>query len=168
MQKTFLKHLVDHEVIMKGDFVLRSGKRSPHYINIKKAIGVPELLVTMTKKLAERVPKQATCIAATGYGGVALATLVATRLSLPLVLVRDKRKDHGTQEMIDGYVPKKTDRVCIVDDVFTTGSSMMDVLEKLSSTGCSFTTHLVVVDRSSAKHHLSVQGVLTEKDLISI
>ena len=81
---------------------------------------------------------------------------------LPLVLVRDKVKDHGTKKIIDGYIPNRSDVVCIVDDVFTTGSSIKDTKEKLMPLKVKFTKPVVVLNRSKKS---TVISILTKKNL---
>jgi len=82
--------------------------------------------------------------------------LVAYKKKLPLILVREKIKDHGTKKVIDGYIPNKKDTICIIDDVFTTGSSIRDTKEKLSITRARYTKSIVVLNRSKDKSVLSV------------
>ncbi len=148
--------LLRKNILKFGEFTLRSGEVSKYYCDIKEALGDPKLLKMMVKELVLRVPKGATCIAGSGYGGITLATLVAYKLGLPLSLVRDVVKNHGTKKLVDGFVPTTRDRVCIVDDVFTTGSSIADTKLKLESTKCKFTKPLVVLDRSTKREVISV------------
>lgn len=151
-------------ILTYGDFTLRSGVKTDYYCDIKEALGDPELVTILTDALVKIVPKGATCIAGSGYGGITLASLVAYKLKLPLSLVRDKIKDHGTKKSIDGYLPTNKDRVCIVDDVYTTGSSIRDTKEKLTPTKVKFSKAIVVLVRSNKKEVLSL---LSDKDLIS-
>ena len=81
---------------------------------------------------------------------------------MPLILVRDKIKNHGTKKSIDGYIPNRKDVICIIDDVFTTGSSITKVKEKLALFGVKFTKSIVVLNRSNKSNVISV---LSDKDL---
>src|SRR5690606_6420313 len=124
MNKPLAKLLNKNNILKYGNFTLRSGITSHYYCDIKEAFGHPQILNKITNELLKLIPKNSTCIAGSGYGGITLATLVAYKKKLPLVLVRDKVKDHGTKKVIDGYAPNKKDFVCIIDDVYTTGSSI--------------------------------------------
>ena len=84
-------------------------------------------------------------------------------MKLPLILVRDKVKDHGTKNLIDGYIPNKQDLVCIIDDVFTTGTSITNTKERLVLLGVKFVKPVVVLNRSRSK---TVLSVLSDKDLL--
>ncbi len=154
--------LKQNNILTYGDFTLRSGEQSSYYCDIKQALGNPKVLKLIITELIKLVPMKTTCIAGSGYGGITLASLVAHKLGLPLSLVRDKVKDHGTKKLIDGYIPNKKDVVCIIDDVFTTGSSITDTREKLVITNTKFTKPLVVLNRSSNKQVISV---LCDRDL---
>lgn len=163
MKNTFLRKVLQKENILKhGDFILRSGIRSSYYCDIKEALGKPKILNRIIDGAIALIPKATTCIAASGYGGITLASIIAHRKKLPIVLVRDKVKNHGTKKIIDGYVPTKNDFVCIVDDVFTTESSIKYTKQKLVFLKCKFVTPVVVLNRSTKK---SVVSILSDKDL---
>lgn len=163
MNNPLVKKLKEKGIFVQGDFVLRNGESSDYYCDIKKSLGDPKLLQHIVRALLPLVPSQTTCIAGSGYGGITLASLVAYKKKLPLALVRDKIKDHGTKKVIDGYVPNKKDIVCIIDDVFTTGSSIKDTKEKLIPLQVKFTKPLVVLNRSKSK---SIICVTEEKDFL--
>lgn len=164
MKKNLAQKLQDNQILKYGQFTLKSGITSSYYCDIKQALGYPLLLSKIVKELVSLVPPQTTCIAGSGYGGVTLASLVSYKMKLPLVLVRDKVKDHGTKKAVDGYIPTKKDRVCIVDDVFTTGSSITNTKEKLTPFGVKFVKPVVVLSRSKSK---TIYSVLSDKDLLS-
>lgn len=164
MKKKLTKLLQQKNIIHYGDFVLRSKEHSTYYCDIKQALGNVSILEEIIKELLPLIPKDTTCIAGSGYGGVTLASLVAYKKKLPLTLVRDKVKDHGTKKIIDGYLPTRKDYVCIVDDVFTTGSSITDTKEKLKVTKSKLVKPVVVLNRSKKS---SVLSVLSDKDLVT-
>lgn len=107
--KKLLKLLKDEVVIQYGEFNLTSGIKASYYCDMKLAFGNPRILKVLVKELSPLVPKRTTCVAGLGYGGITLATLISYKLDLPLILVRDKAREHGTKKMIDGYVPSKKD-----------------------------------------------------------
>ena len=115
-------------VIEKGDFKLRGGSNSNIYFNIKKAYGYPKLLEKISEELFGLIDKDITCVAASGYGGIPLAVAISQKYSLYLTMIRPELKDHGNLWLVDGYVPTRQDNVAIIDDVFTTGSSLSDTI----------------------------------------
>lgn len=159
---SLIHELKNKKIIKFGDYTLRSGIKSKYYCDIKEALGNPKILDLIVNQLIKDVPKNSTCIAGSGYGGISLASLVAYKLRIPLVLVRDKVKNHGTKKTIDGYLPTKKDIVCIVDDVFTTGSSLNETREKLAITGVRFCKPVVVLKRKNSKN---VICLISDKDI---
>lgn len=163
MNRNLIKKLKDKKILTYGDFTLRSGERTNFYCDIKEALGNSDLLKMIVDGLLKKVPENATCIAGSGYGGITLASLVAYKKKLPLVLVRDKVKAYGTKKAIDGHVPTSKDVVCIVDDVFTTGSSIKDTKDKLVVTKAKFTKSVVVLNRSNSK---SISSLIQVEEII--
>jgi len=125
---------------------LKSGESSNVYIDIKAAFGDPQLLRVFVRELGNMVDPKTTCIAGAGYGGLPLASALSLRLKLPLVLVRDAKKIHGRTVWIDGYVPRSSDRVAIVDDVYTVGTGMKHIERVLRKTKAPIIGRFVVVD----------------------
>ncbi len=168
MQTELIHQLTAIGVIQKGNFVLRSGEESQYYCDIKKAFGNPEVLADLANALYQLIPKGTTALAALGYGGIPIATALSLKSSLPLCLVRDAVKDHGTQQQLDGYVPTKSDVVAIVDDVCTTGSSVRDTLQKLAPIGCGVNAILVIAQRGDVKMDIPVHALITDADLFTV
>ncbi len=163
MKKNRLVQLLIQEKIIKyGNFTLHSGEKSTYYCDMKQALGNVKLLDTIIRELTKATPASATCIAGSGYGGIALASLVAYKKKLPLVLIRDTLRKHGTKQLVEAYIPTKKDKACIIDDVFTTGSSIAEAKEKLSPYKCRFTKPLVVLNRSKNK---SVIALVTKDEI---
>ena len=165
-----IKKLKELGVVIKEPIRLRSGKMSNFYVDIKKAYGDPWaffLLVEAMSNLLKSNFNNTTCVGACGYGGIPLATAVALKNNLKLSLIRDKVKNHGTKEMIDGYIPNMQDRVVVIDDVFTTGNSITQVIEALKPTGAKILQACVVVKRGDAQLEISVKHLLTVEDLLS-
>jgi orotate phosphoribosyltransferase len=162
--KLIIKLLKERNILKYGNFKLRNGMHSTYYCDIKESLGNPEILSKILEKLIVLIPEKSTCVVGSGYGGITLSSLISYKKRLPLTLVRDKIKDHGTGKIIDGYVPNKKDYCCIVDDVFTTGSSINDTKEKLSILKCKFVKPVVVLNRSTKN---SVISILKDKDLLN-
>lgn len=164
---TLISLLKKKHILKFGTFTLRSGEVSHYYCDIKEAMGDPVILRMMMKELVRLVPVNVTCIAGSGYGGISLATLVAYQRRLPLVLVRDRVKDHGTKKSIDGYMPGRKDVVCIIDDVFTTGSSIRDTKEKLKANRVKYSKSVVVLNRSiQTRHKKEVLSLIDGADIV--
>lgn len=154
------------KIIKFGSYTLTSGIQSHYYCDVKEVLGDSVLLRKVISELVKIIPKQATCIAGMGYGGISLASLVAFNLKLPIVMVRDKPREHGTKKTIDGYITRNKVVVCVVDDVFTTGSSIRNIKSKLLHTKTKFTKSVVVLNRSNFANTKEVVSLITDKDIV--
>lgn len=126
-----LEKLKESGVIKEGDFVLKGGEKSNLYFDIKKAYGNPTLFKEILSEVSKLIPKEATCIAGSGNGGIPLATALSLETNKKLSIVRDVEKNHGTRQMIDGYIPQDSDKVVVVDDVLTSGTSLRNTIKNL-------------------------------------
>ena len=153
-------------IVKKGRFILTSGKTSDFYIDMKKVLGYPKASELVCSELCKIINKKTTCIASIGCGGLPLAARVSLKLGLPLVVVREKQRKRGLKNLIDGYVPGKNDRVAIVDDVFTMGTSMTKIIKALSKTKTKVIGGCVAVNREEvSKFIIPIKSLLIKKDL---
>ncbi|KKT28062.1 MAG: Orotate phosphoribosyltransferase [Candidatus Yanofskybacteria bacterium GW2011_GWA2_44_10] len=154
-------------VAKRGQVVLTTGLRSDFYIDLKIAYGDPELLQLMISEVLKRMDKNITCVAGLGHGGIPLATALALNKNLKLVLVRKEKRKHGSKKWIDGYCPIKSDRIVVVDDVLTTGSSIKEIIRKIEPTGAKIIKCIVIVNRSpNKKFKFKVEYLVKAEDLL--
>lgn len=166
MRNRLIKRLKELGVVRMEKVKLKNDGASDFYIDIKKAYGDQEAMRLMSQIIGEKLDKNITCIAAGGYGGLPLATAVAVKNNLKLTLIREKPKTHGRNVWIDGYIPTKKDSVAVVDDVFTTGGSLRQIIKvlgkiKVKIKGCS-----VVIKRANRKVGFSLDYILESRDLL--
>jgi orotate phosphoribosyltransferase len=131
---------------LKGDFVLRSGKRSNRYFDKFLFETDPALLRRLGKRLAELVPKETQRLAAPELGAVLLGGAVSVETGLPLVLVRKEPKAYGTSKQIEGRF-EAGDRVTVIEDVVTTGGDSLRSAQVLRDAGLDVIHLVVVLDR---------------------
>ena len=128
MKKELIKRLKKFDIIESNPVRLKHAGNSSFYINIKKAYGNPDTLEFISQEMWKIVSKKATCVAASGLGGIPLASNISTRYDLNLTLIREKPKGHGLNRLIEGYIPVKEDKIALIDDVFTTGKSLKKMI----------------------------------------
>lgn len=141
--------LKDCEAIRFGDFTLASGKKSRYYIDIKKASTNPDVLKCIAIEMKEKIQQKSIhgdFIGCVALGGVPIAVAVSLETSMPLVIVRKETKDYGTKGQIIGD-PKPGSSVILVEDVTTTGGSVIKAITILKEKGLEVRFVLVVVDR---------------------
>ncbi len=127
-----------------GEFVLTSGRKSSFYVDVKKALTKPEILETIAREMSDYVVED--LIAGMELGAVPIAAAVSLRSMKPYLILRKGKREHGTGKRIEGdYSSART--VIIVEDVATTGGSIIRSAEILRAEGLKVDRALVVVDR---------------------
>lgn len=144
------QHLLAHSV-RRGDFVLKSGRRSDWFIDSKQTICAPDVMVDVATQLLERIPPDATALGGLTMGadGVTFITaaVAATRgRMLRAFSVRKEEKDHGAKGRIAGSL-LVGDRVVITEDTVTRGTSLLEAARVVRDFGASVVLLLAVVDR---------------------
>ena len=163
-----IKLLKDNEVYIEGDFTLSSGKKSNYYINMKKAITEPEILSTISKLIYDKIKDEnIDKIAGPALGAVPIATAVSLQSKLPLLMIRKQKKGYGTSKLIEGEL-NEGDNVVIVEDVSTTGGSLLKAINAIQDNGGNVVKAFVVVDRKEgAIENFKKEGIELEP-LLSI
>ena len=131
---------------LKGDFVLRSGRRSNVYFDKYLFETRPAILRTLGQELALLVPDGVDRLAAPELGAVLLGGAVMLEAELPLVIVRKEAKDYGTSKAVEGVL-EKGDRVCLIEDVLTTGGEAIKAAGRLRDLGADVVRLISVLDR---------------------
>ena len=127
--------LKENEVFLEGDFTLSSGKKSNYYINMKKAITEPEILSTISKLIASKIDDgDIDKVAGPALGAVPIATAVSLESGLPLLMIRKEKKGYGTSKLIEGEL-NENDNVVVVEDVSTTGGSLLKAIKAIKDNG---------------------------------
>jgi orotate phosphoribosyltransferase len=134
---------------LEGDFLLRSGKRSKYYLDKFRFETRPDLLGPLGEAIAaavrEREP-EAVRIAAPVLGAVPLAAAASLAGGMPFVIVRDKAKEYGTANRLEGaYEPGEC--VCLVEDIVTSGGALVESVEAVREAGLRVANAICVVDR---------------------
>ncbi|EHR79222.1 orotate phosphoribosyltransferase [Thermococcus litoralis DSM 5473] len=162
MKKDQLIEMIFKEKAIEfGHFILSSGKESDYYINIKKLITNPKalrLIAFLIKAKTEELGLGYDKIAGPELGAVPIAVSLALETEKPILIVRKKKKSYGTGRQIEGVITPG-DRVLLVEDVTTTGNSVLRAAKVLEGEGAKVVAIMVVVDREEgAKELLSREG----------
>jgi orotate phosphoribosyltransferase len=148
--------LATHGAVRHGDFVLASGARSGVYVDIKSALTDPGVLSAVALEITGRCSFGA--VAGVAVGGVPLAVAVSLAAGKPYVIVRGGEKGHGTGGRIIGGV--RGVPTLLVEDVTTTGGSVLSAVRLLREAGASVERVVTVVDRlEGAAQALAAEGV---------
>ena len=150
-KKALIKRLHEIGVIVNKPVLLRSSITADFYCDIKKAYGYSDVLNAFVDEIGKKIDDSITAITGSGYGGLPLAAVLSLRFNKHFVAVRDNIKKHGRKERFDGYTPTPRDRVLIVDDVLTAGSSVCETIAALKKTGATIAEVIVLVKRGEAE-----------------
>jgi orotate phosphoribosyltransferase len=167
-------HILEHSV-RRGDFVLKSGRRSSWFIDSKQTVCRPEAMVAVADAVLEVIPEDVTAIGGLTMGAdpVAFVTagVAATRgRALKAFSVRKEVKDHGGGGRIAGALDPG-DRVVITEDTVTRGTSLLEAAHAVREAGAEPVLLVAVVDRGgtveamAAAEGLPFRAVLTAPDL---
>ena len=149
MKEELIRAFFEEKAILFGHFILTSGRESDYYINVKKLSTNPRALRLIARLMAEEAEGagiEFDRVAGPELGAVPIATAVTLETGKPLVIVRKKPKGHGTGSQIEGEV-KPGERILLVEDVTTTGGSVLRAAEVLEREGARIAAIMVVVDR---------------------
>ncbi len=156
--------------LLRGEFTLRSGRKSNYYLDKYLFETQPDILVALGKLFANRVNSNVDRIAGAELGAVALAATTAIECGKPFVIIRNQKKDYGTSKLLEGTL-NAGERVLIVEDVLTTGGQVLEAARTLEQAGAKIDRIVAVIDRmEGARQNLESAGyvfesLFTTKDL---
>ena len=139
----------------KGDYTLSSGRKTDHYVNCKPVSLSGEGSILVGTLLLDLIDDETLAVAGLTLGADPLVTSVAMtswldqtkRTKLDALIIRKEAKDHGTTSQIEGRLPVQGCKVCVLEDVVTTGESAMKAVRVLREAGYKVEQVLSIVDR---------------------
>ena len=139
----------------KGDYTLSSGRKTDHYVNCKPVTLSGEGSILIGTLLLDLVEDETLAVAGLTLGADPLVTSVAMtswldntkRTKLDALIIRKESKDHGTTSQIEGMLPVQGCKICVLEDVVTTGESAMKAVRVLREAGYKVEQVLSIVDR---------------------
>ncbi len=149
--KEFAIFLHQNDIIKFGDFTLASGKKSSYYIDLRLVASFPHIFRKMTKNLQKLVSEKTgldnfDSLVSVPTGGLVIGSALAIETVKPLIYVRDKPKDYGTTKSIEGKIYSGM-KVVLIDDVITTGNSVINAIKQLKDARLSISDVYVIIDR---------------------
>ena len=149
--KKKLLEIIKRDALTKGDFTLASGKKSSYYIDMKKAILKPEGAYLSARAVLEMLPEDISAVGGVPLGAV---PVVSAMVALSFVekrqvdgfLIRKQAKGYGTNKCIEGEVTVGS-KVALIEDVVTTGGSVVSAAEKIREYGLEVVKIIALVDR---------------------
>lgn len=135
------------QTIKFGDFLMKSGVRSPIYIDLRPLVSYPKILETIARELINLSSNlKYDVMAGVPYTALPIAVHISEINGKPLIYARKEVKDYGTSRKIEG-VYKKGQKCVIIDDIITDGGSKFENIEPLEKAGLKVKDVVIVIDR---------------------
>lgn len=168
--KARLVDLIKRKSFIQGPEIrLASGRTSTFYFNMKPTAFDPEGAALIAQLILEKLyERKADYVGGLEMGAVPIVAVVshasfAGRWPIPGFFVRKQAKEHGTGQLIEGIADiaeLRGKRAVLIDDVTTTGGSVLKAVEAARESGCTADTVITVVDRlEGAEENLARHGV---------
>ena len=143
--------LIFNDALKIGDYILFSGKKSPYYVDLRQAISDPITMDLIANSLARIIDNEIgrnkfDKILGVPTAGIPFTTIVCQKLAMPMLYYRKERKEHGVRKKIEGKM-EKNDRILMIDDLITTGKSVIQAAEAVREQGGLVTELVVLLDR---------------------
>lgn len=162
--KEFAIFLQESGAIKFGNFKLSSGKESAYYVDLRLVPSFPHQFRKMVKSLQNLISEKIGLdsfdyIASVPTSGLVIASALAIETVKPLIYIRQKPKDYGTSSLIEGKIPEGS-RVVLVDDVGTTGHSLLNAIKAIKDAKIIIDSAFVIVNRlEGARENLEAEKV---------
>lgn len=155
------KMFVDAGALLEGHFLLTSGRHSNRYMQCAQVLQYPAYTEALSRILADRFRNDGVdVVVGPAMGGIIVAYEVARQLGVRGIFCE---RENGVMTLRRGFSIQPGERILVVEDVITTGGSVMEVMEVTKARGGEVVGVAVLVDRSGGKVDL---GVRTEAALV--
>jgi orotate phosphoribosyltransferase len=168
-----LVEILKSKSLQRGHFVLASGRTSDYYIDGKLTCFDPKgCALIVDAILAEIRDLPVDAVGGMDMGATPIVGAVANRSyyvgrPLPTFVVRKELKKHGTMKLIEGPL-KPPAKVVIVDDVVTTGESILKAIDAVTEKGCEVLLALCVLDRNAGAVETMKQRGIPYRPLVTL
>ena len=173
-REDFLLKAYELGIIKFGNFTLKSGIESPFYVDLRPLSSSPQLLKTLANNLldlVEEAPFELIC--GVPYAALPMGTTMSLASGIPLIIKRKENKGYGTKRMVEG-VYHDGQNCLLVEDVITSGQSLLETIAEVEREGLKVTDIVVVLDREQGgveklkKKGYSVRTLFTIHEVIDM
>ena len=175
-EKDRLLELLKERALEIRPVVLSSGKTSDYYMDCKRVTLSPEGAYLTGKLMLQMIRPDASAVAGLTLGAdpivsaVSLLSYQASR-NLAGLIVRKEPKKHGTMSYVEGPALEKGSKVAVVEDVVTSGASLLRAIDRIAAAGYEPVQALTILDREEGGREVieergfSLQALYDRSDL---
>lgn len=167
--RSFAEELYKIGAVKIGEFITKMNIPTPIYIDLRLIVSFPKLIELVSDIMVEylkRMP-QFDIICGVPYAALPLASALSSKLNIPMVMRRKEAKSYGMRKMIEG-VYKEGDRCLIIEDVVTSGSSILETFRDLKEVGIECSHTLILMDRQQGGTSNLIKEGITMHSLLDM
>jgi len=144
-----MKLLKETGALLEGHFLLSSGNHSSHYVQCALLLSRPDAAVEFMQDIADHIPEaDVDTVAAPAIGGIIVAYEVARLIGKRAIFLE---REKGNMRLRRGFTVKMGERVHIVEDVITTGGSVLEIQDVLEKSGAGVVGFSSIINRSAGR-----------------
>ena len=148
--------------LLRGEFTLRSGRKSNYYLDKYRFETQPDVLRALGELFAQHVTAKTDRIAGAELGAVPLAAAAGMASGKPILFIRNQKKDYGTANQIEGVL-NAGESVLLVEDILTTGGQVLEAAKAITDAGCQVEKIVGTIDRlEGARQNIESAGYTLE------
>ncbi|MEC7840165.1 MAG: orotate phosphoribosyltransferase [Chlamydiota bacterium] len=171
--RDIILRLYDIEAVKFGNFTLKSGIESPFYIDLRLIPSYPLLLKAVSEAMWSKIQfTDFELICGVPYTAMPIATVISMEHNVPMIMRRKEVKNYGTKKAVEGAY-KTGQRCALIEDLITSGASIIETIEPLKSEGVIVKDVVVLIDRQQGgtenlqARKVSVHSVMTISDILA-
>ncbi|XP_026490882.2 uridine 5'-monophosphate synthase [Vanessa tameamea] len=153
--------LYNIDAVKFGEFMTKIGIKTPVYFDLRVIVSYPDVMDLISVLLYEYALKDKKCdhVCGVPYTALPIATLISVKTKTSMLMRRKEAKSYGTKKVIEGHY-KQGDSCLIIEDVVTSGSSVLETVTDLRKEGLKAEEVIVILDREQGgKQNLAVNNV---------